>query len=193
MVNETAPKISASIRRSLTTIQVKWDPSSMTGVKGDIKGFELVYELLKVNGQPNDNPVSTRIVICSNYTEYLLTELSPFAEYKIKIAAVTLEGTGKFSNAVYGGRFLISLQIKNGVRALVLVVSFLVPMLHDDIRFGPVLPVIKDSFLLELCKIRHEVHEDKAIDVCKARSLCGRLYQVKIPVKILAKYLSRPP
>ncbi|KAL9950407.1 hypothetical protein ACROYT_G042895 [Oculina patagonica] len=102
VVNETAPKISASIRRSLTTIQVKWDPSSMTGVKGDIKGYELVYELVKVNGQSSDNPVSTRIIICSNYTEHLLTELSPFAEYKIQIAAVTLEGTGKFSNAIYG-------------------------------------------------------------------------------------------
>lgn len=107
-VNETAPKISASIKRSLTTIQVKWDPSIIIGVKGDIKGFELVYELVKVNGKPSDNPVSTRIVICSNYTEYLLKELTPFAEYKIKIAAFTLEGPGKFSNAVYGGRNFMS-------------------------------------------------------------------------------------
>ncbi len=124
VINETGPKISASIRRSLTTIQVKWDPSSMTGVKGDIKGYELVYELVKVNGQTSDNPVSTRIVICSNYTEHLLTELLPFAEYKIKIAAVTLEGLGKLSNVVYGGRFFMSLQMKNKVRVLVLAVNF---------------------------------------------------------------------
>ncbi|KAJ7378614.1 hypothetical protein OS493_021914 [Desmophyllum pertusum] len=32
-LNETAPKISASIRKSLTTIQVKWDPKTITGVK----------------------------------------------------------------------------------------------------------------------------------------------------------------
>ncbi|KAJ7323753.1 hypothetical protein OS493_030877 [Desmophyllum pertusum] len=77
-LNETAPKISASIRKSLTTIQVKWDPKTITGVKlGHIIGFQLVYELVKVNGKPSDNSARTRINFGSNYTEYLLTDLSP--------------------------------------------------------------------------------------------------------------------
>ena len=108
-LNETAPKISASIKRSLTSIKVTWDPKTISGVKGDINGFELVYEPVRENGEPSENPVSTRIVVCSNYTEYLLTDLSPFAQYKIKMAALTTEGVGKFSDVVYGGRcFMLS-------------------------------------------------------------------------------------
>ena len=112
MVNETAAKVSASIRRSLTTIQVKWDPTTITGVKGDVMGFELVYEPVKVNGQTNDKLESTTIVICSNYTEYLLTDLSPIAQYRIRIAAFTLQGVGKFSEATYGGRYFMYSQMK---------------------------------------------------------------------------------
>ena len=103
-INETGPEISASIKRSLKSIKVTWDPSTISGLKGDINGFDLVYELVKVNGKPSENPVSTRINVGSNYTEYLLTDLSPFAQYEIKMAAITAEGTGKFSNPVYGGR-----------------------------------------------------------------------------------------
>lgn len=103
-LNETGPEISASIKRSLTSIKVTWDPNTISGIKGDINGFELVYELVKVNGKPSENPVRTRIVLGSNYTEYLLTDLSPFAQYKIKMAVLTAEGTGKFSDPVYGGR-----------------------------------------------------------------------------------------
>lgn len=103
-LNETGPEISASIKRSLTSIKVTWDPNTISGIKGEINGFELVYELVKVNGKPSENPVRTRIVLGSNYTEYLLTDLSPFAQYKIKMAALTAEGTGKFSDPVYGGR-----------------------------------------------------------------------------------------
>lgn len=103
-LNETGPEISASIKRSLTSIRVTWDLSTISGVKGDISGFELIYKLVKVNGKPSENPVSTKIVVGSNYTEYLLTDLPPFAQYKIKMAAITAEGTGKFSDPVYGGR-----------------------------------------------------------------------------------------
>jgi len=91
----------------LTSIKVTWDPKTISGVKGDINGFELVYELVKVNGKPSENPVSTRILVGSNYTEYLLTDLSPFAQYKIKVAALTAEGTGRFSDPAYGGRCLM--------------------------------------------------------------------------------------
>lgn len=112
-VNETAPKISASIKRSLTSIKVTWDPKTISGVEGDINGFALVYEPVRVNGILSQNPLSTRIVVCSNYTEYLLTDLSPFAQYKIKMAALTTEGNGKFSDAVYGGRcFMLSSMIE---------------------------------------------------------------------------------
>ena len=88
----------------MTSIKVTWDPNTISDIKGDINGFELVYELVKVNGKPSENPVRTTIVLGSNYTEYLLTDLSPFAQYKIKMAALTAEGTGKFSDPVYGGR-----------------------------------------------------------------------------------------
>lgn len=73
--NEIGFEISVFIRRLLIFIRVIWDFSIIFGVKGDINGFELVYELVKVNGKFSENLVRIMIVVGSNYIEYFLIDL----------------------------------------------------------------------------------------------------------------------
>ena len=116
MQNETAPKISASIRKSLKTILIKWDPKSISGVKGEIIGYELMYKLVKLNGNPKVNSLwTTAMFSCYHSTaEFNLTDLLPFSQYEIKMAVFTAEGVGKYSEAVYGGRYSMLEQIRGG-------------------------------------------------------------------------------
>ncbi|XP_022783114.1 uncharacterized protein LOC111323926 isoform X1 [Stylophora pistillata] len=104
VVNETAPKITASIRKSQTTILVRWDPKTISGVKGEIIGYDLEFKLIEVNGIPKKDALWRSLIFgCHQFkTEYNLTDLLPFARYKIKMAVFTSEGVGKYSEAVYG-------------------------------------------------------------------------------------------
>jgi len=100
----TAPKISASIRKTISTIEVKWDPQTFQGVKGEILGYELLYELVRVSGNPRDDSELRKVIICSTFDKYILTNLSSFTRYKFQMAAITANGIGQYSDPVYGGR-----------------------------------------------------------------------------------------
>ncbi|RMX54060.1 hypothetical protein pdam_00013141, partial [Pocillopora damicornis] len=104
VVNETAPKVTASIRRSLATILVTWDPKTISGIKGEFIGYDLEYKLIEVNGIPKDDALWTSLMFScyQSKTEFNLTDLLPFARYEIKMAVITSEGIGKYSEAVYG-------------------------------------------------------------------------------------------
>ena len=98
------PKVSASMRRTLTTIQLKWDHETLKRLYGDIQAYVLLFTLVRVNGEPVANSEPKKIVICGSFEEYLLTNLSKFSQYSIQMAIFTANGVGKYSDPTYGGR-----------------------------------------------------------------------------------------
>lgn len=102
-MEETVPKVSASMRRTLTTIQLKWDHETLKRMYGDIQAYVLLFTLVRVNGEPVAKSEPKKIVICGSFEEYLLTNLSKFSQYSIQMAIFTAKGVGKYSDPTYGG------------------------------------------------------------------------------------------
>ena len=102
-MEETVPKLSASMRRTLTTIQLKWDHETLKRLYGDIQAYVLLFTLVRVNGEPVAKSEPKKIIICGSFEEYLLTNLSKFSQYSIQMAIFTANGIGKYSDPTYGG------------------------------------------------------------------------------------------
>ena len=102
-MEETVPKVSASMRRTLTTIQLKWDHKTLKILYGDIQAYVLLFTLVRVNGEPVAKSEQKKIIICGSFEEYLLTNLSKFSQYSIQMAIFTAKGVGKYSDPTYGG------------------------------------------------------------------------------------------
>ena len=102
-MEETVPKVSASMRRTLTTIQLKWDHKTLKILYGDIQAYVLLFTLVRVNGEPVAKSEEKKIIICGSFEEYLLTNLSKFSQYSIQMAIFTANGIGKYSDPTYGG------------------------------------------------------------------------------------------
>ena len=101
------------MRRSLATILVTWDPKTISGIKGEFIGYDLEYKLIEVNGIPKDDALWTSLMFScyQSKTEFNLTDLLPFARYEIKMAVITSEDVGKYSEAVYGGWYFGTLHV----------------------------------------------------------------------------------
>lgn len=91
------------MRRTLTTIQLKWDHKTLKILYGDIQAYVLLFTLVRVNGEPVAKSEPKKIIICGSFEEYLLTNLSKFSQYSIQMAIFTAKGVGKYSDPTYGG------------------------------------------------------------------------------------------
>ena len=73
---------------------------------GQLLGYYIKYQAVRQGGEPIPDlqvqPASIRL-ICTNYSEIVLTDLPPYVMYKIEVAPLTNEGHGNFSVPVYGG------------------------------------------------------------------------------------------
>ena len=80
------------------TLSVTYSPPEERSRNGDVTGYEIRYtivdtgetQVMNVNGSDEDSQISE------------MQELVAFTNYSIEVAAVNVNGTGPFSNAVTG-------------------------------------------------------------------------------------------
>lgn len=111
----TSPKTAASTAMSLTKIKVTWKRGTREGLKGDLDGFYIKYQAIRVGGEPVEDQLAQpkyTVIVCANVNEVLLTDLKSYTMYKIQVAVITPSGIGNFSEPIYGGRFYVQIYFK---------------------------------------------------------------------------------
>ena len=74
------------------SLNISWLPPEEIGRNGPITGYEIQYIMV------GSNETMTESVTSRNM--YILTELFAFVNYSIEVAAVTINGTGPYSNPI---------------------------------------------------------------------------------------------
>lgn len=87
---------------SSTAITIHWEPPSKESSNGQITGYKIRYRKLKENHQVRMTP--------GNIQHYELDNLEKASEYQIKIAALTVNGTGPFSEWMKAETFAMDLD-----------------------------------------------------------------------------------
>ena len=103
-------KTAASTAMSLTKVKVTWERGTREKLKGDLDGFFIKYQAIRVGGEPIADLLTEpnyTVIVCANVNEVLLTDLSSYTMYKIQVAVITPSGIGNFSEPIYGGKFCI--------------------------------------------------------------------------------------
>ena len=106
----TPAKTAASTAMSLTKIKVTWERGTREKFKGDLDGFYIKYQAIRVGGEPIVDLLAEpyyTMIVCANVNEVLLTDLRSYTMYKIQVAVITSSGIGNFSEPIYGGKFCI--------------------------------------------------------------------------------------
>lgn len=102
----SAPKTAATMGMSLSAIKVTWEYGTKERSSGDLDGFYIKYQAVRIGGEPIvdllTEPIYT-VIVCADINEILLTNLTSYTMYKIQVAALTIGGLGNFSEPVYGG------------------------------------------------------------------------------------------
>ena len=103
----TSLKISASSRRTTSTIKVTWASITFDDASVELMNYELLYTLVRQNGNSIEPPNSKqeKLIIYSDLNAFLLTNLTSFSRYKIQMAGMFANGSRTVSNIVFGGRF----------------------------------------------------------------------------------------
>ena len=87
----SAPPTSVNVTRVTgATITVKWEAVNCIHQNGEITGY-----LVKYRAEPNGEV----LVVNGSEKQITLSNLMPFTNYSIEVAAVNSAGTGKFSSA----------------------------------------------------------------------------------------------
>ena len=76
------------------SLNITWLPPEEIGQNGPITAYEIQYTVVGSN--------ETMIEAVTSRNMFILTGLFPFVNYSIEIAAVTVNGTGPYSNATIG-------------------------------------------------------------------------------------------
>ena len=95
---------------SLTKVKVTWERGTREKLKGDLDGFFIKYQAIRVGGEPIADLLTEpnyTVIVCANVNEVFLTDLSSYTMYKIQVAVITPSGIGNFSEPIYGGKFCI--------------------------------------------------------------------------------------
>lgn len=95
---------------SLTKVKVTWEHGRREKRKGDLDGFFIKYQAIRVGGEPIVDLLTQpnyTVIVCAKVNEVLLTNLSSYTMYKIQVAVITPSGIGNFSEPIYGGKFCV--------------------------------------------------------------------------------------
>ena len=84
MVMETHP----------SSLRISWQPPPAIDRNGPITGYCIQYIMVSSNTSMNEN--------ITNRTTFTISNLFPFTNYSIRVAAMTVNGTGPFSSPVIG-------------------------------------------------------------------------------------------
>lgn len=106
----TSPKTAATTAMSVTKIKVTWEHGTGEKFKGDLDGFYIKYQAIRVGGEPIVDLFAQpnyTVLVCANVNEVLLTNLTIYTMYKIQVAVTTPNGIGNFSEPIYGGIFYL--------------------------------------------------------------------------------------
>ena len=91
---------------NLTAIKVTWVHPTKGFLGGNLLGYSIKYQAVRQGGEPipesKVEPAST-VIVCANYSEKILTNLSSYTMYKIEVAPILADGEGNYSEPVYGG------------------------------------------------------------------------------------------
>lgn len=102
----TSPKTAATMAMSLTKIKVTWEHGTRERLKGDLGGFYIKYQAVRIGGEPIVDLLAQpnyTVIVCANVNGVLLTNLTSYTMYKIQVAVITAYGIGNFSEPIYGG------------------------------------------------------------------------------------------
>lgn len=108
-------KTAATTAMSLTKVKVTWNLGRRENIKGNLDGFYIKYQAIRVGGEPIVDLIAEpnyTVIVCAKVNEVLLTNLSSYTMYKIQVAVITPSGIGNFSEPIYGGK-LYSVYKKN--------------------------------------------------------------------------------
>ncbi len=102
----SSPKTAATTAMSYTAIKVTWEHGTKEKLSGDLGGFYIKYQAVRIGGEPIvdlDAEPKYSAIVCADVNEILLTNLTSYTMYKIQVAVLTSDGIGNFSEPVYGG------------------------------------------------------------------------------------------
>ena len=91
---------------SSSGIKVTWNYGTKERLSGDLKGFYIKYQAIRVGGEPIVDLLAEpnyTVIACALVNEVLLTNLTSYTTYKIQVAVATTDVIGNFSEPVYGG------------------------------------------------------------------------------------------
>ena len=77
-----------------SSLRVSWQPPPEIDHNGVITGYVIQYTRVGTSDMISETVTSG--------TTRIITELDPFVDYSVRVAAMAVNGTGIFSNAVVG-------------------------------------------------------------------------------------------
>ncbi|XP_065061575.1 uncharacterized protein LOC135688582 isoform X2 [Rhopilema esculentum] len=87
---------------SHNSIQVSWQRLSSEYVYGDLKGYKVIYRLVKLGGNVIASSKKETKIIHPSLTQATLSELQPNAQYTFNVLAFNQHGDGKMSETFTG-------------------------------------------------------------------------------------------
>ena len=109
-------------RISPTKLNVTWKPVPEQFRHGSLTKYIVTYQRVKVGDVKTEEEKVNYTEVDANQTHVSLTNLEPYSEYKVSVAATTSKGKGPFAFAIGGmklyGNPLVHNFCRSDIRAL---------------------------------------------------------------------------
>ncbi|XP_049295893.1 neogenin isoform X2 [Anopheles funestus] len=83
------PPANVTLEQTSSTVAIRWEPPALEDRNGQITGYKIKYRKNKKPLQVETTPANVRY--------YILKDLDKMSAYQVKIAAMTINGTGPFT------------------------------------------------------------------------------------------------
>uniref|UniRef100_A0A182ST79 Fibronectin type-III domain-containing protein n=1 Tax=Anopheles maculatus TaxID=74869 RepID=A0A182ST79_9DIPT len=83
------PPANVTLEQTSSTVAIRWEPPALEDRNGQITGYKIKYRKNKKPLQVETTPANVRY--------YILKDLDKMSAYQVKIAAMTVNGTGPFT------------------------------------------------------------------------------------------------
>ena len=89
-------------RISPTKLNITWEPVPTEFMHGTLKNYIVRYQKVKAGDENKEEEEVKSHKVDANTTHFVLTDLDPYVEYQVSVAATTAKGKGPFAYATGG-------------------------------------------------------------------------------------------
>lgn len=103
------PNVTSLSQTSTNQLFTQWMKIPDDDVNGVLTGYVVSYKAVKVGGKKTIDEVVKNRRVGADTNSLMLDSLQSFTSYEIKVAGLTRQGEGAFSNATYAGKTFLNI------------------------------------------------------------------------------------